>query len=427
MLSVCPYFHVHQPWRVKNYRVFNIGEDHEYFNDDSEADVNNRKVLLKVARKSYLPANETLLHLLQDHPEFRCAFSISGVFLDQVEQFAPEVLDSFKRLVDTGRVEIVGETYYHSLAFFYSRGEFERQVREHERLIRKHFGVRPQVFRNTELAYNNELAQWAERAGYAGILAEGWDPVLGWRSPNFLYRPAGTSRIKALLKNYKLSDDIAFRFSERSWKEWPLSAEKFAHWVSAIHGNGNTVNLFMDYETFGEHQWEDSGIFHFLRAMPRELMRHPDTVFMTPSEVARAYEPVGEFDVPHVLTWADSERDLTAWVGNDIQRAAVNALYALETAVLRTRDTKLVEDWRRLQTSDHFYYMCTKWFSDGDVHKYFSPYETPYTAYIAFMNALNDLELRIQKATRKDRGIWSSLRAKLSSFIPRIAPFHYQN
>lgn len=426
MLSVCPYFHVHQPWRVKRYRIFNIGNDHSYFNDDSEADLNNRRVLEKVARKCYLPANETLYQLLKTHPEFRFAFSISGVFLDQLEQHLPDVLDSFKRLVATGRVEIVGETYYHSLAFFYSRPEFERQVFKHRNLIRRHFGVIPKVFRNTELSYNNDLAKWAEDAGFNGILAEGWEPILGWRSPNFLYRPKGTKRIKVLLKNYKLSDDVAFRFSERSWKEWPLSAEKFGSWVSAIHGNGNTVNLFMDYETFGEHQWEHSGIFHFLQALPKELMRHPDTVFMTPSEVARAYETVGEFDVPHVLTWADTERDLTAWTGNDIQRAAIAAVYALESPILATGDKTLIEDWRRLQTSDHFYYMCTKWFSDGDVHAYFNPYETPYTAYIAFMNVLNDLELRVQKVSRTRRGKWSSALARIRSFLPSLTPFSYQ-
>lgn len=405
MLSVCPYFHVHQPWRVKRYRVFNIGEDHNYFNDDSESSLNNVHVLNKVARKSYLPANATLLNLIKEHPEFRCAFSISGVLIEQLEQFAPEVLDSFKQLVDTGNVEIVGETYHHSLAFFHSLPEFKRQVREHERVIGKHFGIRPKVFRNTELSYNNALARWAEKEGYRGILAEGWDPILGWRSPNFLYAPPGCNRIKILLKNYRLSDDIAFRFSERSWREWPMNAEKFSSWVSAVHGNGQTVNLFMDYETFGEHQWEDSGIFEFLKALPRELMRHPDTVFMTPSEVVDAYSTVGVFDVPHVVTWADTERDLTAWMGNDIQKSALNAIYAVERDVLATKDARIIADWRKLQTSDHFYYMCTKWFADGDVHKYFSPYETPYTAHIAFMNALSDLQLRVQRAQKKS--FWS--------------------
>ncbi|HEY4517642.1 MAG TPA: glycoside hydrolase family 57 protein [Candidatus Paceibacterota bacterium] len=396
MLSICAYFHVHQPMRIKRYRVFDIGRDHEYFNDSSETDLNNARVLQKVARKSYLPTNEILFGLLKRHKEFRFAFSFSGVLLDQLEAGFPEVLDSFKRLVAVGRVEILADTYHHSLAFFYAPEEFERQVRQHEQTIKRIFGVTPRVLRNTELSYRNDLALWAEKAGYLGIMAEGWEHYLGWRSPNFLYRPKDTKKIKVLLKNYRLSDDVAFRFSERSWKGWPLTADKFSGWVNANHGNGNTINLFMDFETFGEHQWEDSGIFHFLEALPQEIMRHPETTFKTPSETVQAYETVGEFDVPHILTWADTERDLSAWVGNDIQRSAITAIYGLEESVLETRNEKLIEDWRRLQTSDHFYYMCTKWFGDGDVHKYFNPYQSPYDAYIAFMNVLSDVKLRIQ-------------------------------
>ncbi|OGG47659.1 alpha-amylase [Candidatus Kaiserbacteria bacterium RIFCSPHIGHO2_02_FULL_50_9] len=404
MLSVCHYFHVHQPRRIKRYRVFDIGRDHGYFNDATETDLNNRRVLAKVAGKSYLPTNQTLQDLLQRHPEFTFSFSFSGVLLDQLEENFPEVLDSFKRLIATGRVEILADTHYHSLAFFYSLPEFERQIELHERTIRRLFGVVPKVLRNTELSYRNDLATWAEAHGYIGIMAEGWDHALASRSPNFLYRPPGCKKIKVLLKNYRLSDDVAFRFSERSWKGWPLTAPKFAEWVNAHHGDGQTVNLFMDYETFGEHQWEDSGIFHFLSALPGELLKHPDTVFKTPSQTAAAYEPVGEIDVPYILTWADTERDLSAWVGNDIQRSAIAALYALEEEVLHTDDAKLIEDWRYLQTSDHFYYMCTKWFADGDVHKYFNPYQSPYDAYIAFMNVLSDVKLRLQKErTRQTR------------------------
>ena len=396
MLSVCAYFHVHQPYRIKRYRIFDIGNDHEYFNDSSETDLNNRRVLAKVAGKSYVPTNEVLLGLLKKHPEFRFAFSFSGVLLDQLESDFPDVLDSFKRLIATGRVEVLADTYHHSLAFFYSPKEFKRQIQLHSETIWRLFRVRPHVLRNTELSYRNDLAKWAEEYGFEGIMAEGWDHYLGWRSPNFLYRPKDCQKIKVLLKNYRLSDDIAFRFSERSFKGWPVTAEKFAHWVNAHHGTGETINLFMDYETFGEHQWEDSGIFHFLRALPGELMKHPETMFRTPTETVRALHTVGEFDVPHILTWADTERDLSAWVSNDIQRSAITELYALEENVLRTKNEKLIEYLRRLQTSDHFYYMCTKWFADGDVHKYFNPYASPYDAYIAFMNALNDLKLRIK-------------------------------
>ena len=260
------------------------------------------------------------------------------------------------------------------------------------------FGYTPRVFRNTELSYRNDLAKWCEDHGYLGIMAEGWEPVLGWRSPNYLYRPVGCERIKILLKNYKLSDDIAFRFGNREWTSWPLSAETYRDWVFAHHGNGSTINLFMDYETFGEHQWSDTGIFDFMRALPGMLLEHPDTTFLTPSQTVAAYDAVGELDVPSVLTWADTDRDLTAWTGNDIQKDARGRTYAHEPDVLATGDAVLVENWRKLTTSDHFYYMCTKWSADGDVHAYFSPYQSPYDAYVAFMNALSDLQLRVSNA-----------------------------
>jgi alpha-amylase len=395
MSSICFYFQVHQPLRIKKYRVFDVGNDHNYFNDSSNTDLNNKKVLAKVAEKSYLPANRLMLELLDKHPEFKISYSFSGVFLEQIEQDFPLVLKSFRELVDTGRVEIMSETYHHSLSFFYSRNEFERQVDKHRSLVRRLFGVSPRVFRNTELAYTNDLALWAEERNYSAVMAEGWDGILGWRSPNFIYHPKGAGKIKLLLKNYKLSDDMAFRFSEKTWREWPLTAEKFASWVSAINGNGEIVNLFMDYETFGEHQWADKGIFQFLRKLPEEVLAHPDNNFVTPSEAVERYEARGEIDVPHVVTWADTERDLSAWTGNAIQSSAIKFLYEMENGVLSSNDDQLVEDWRKLQTSDHFYYMCTKWFSDGDVHKYFNPYESPYDAFISFMNAAQDLKLRV--------------------------------
>ena len=401
MSSICLYFQVHQPLRIKKYRVFDIGYDHEYFNDVSETNLNNKKVLEKVSRKSYLPANRILLKLLKEIPEFKISYSFSGIVLEQFEKFLPNVLDSFKELVDTKKVEILSETYHHSLAFFYSKKEFEEQVEKHKKLIKRLFKVNPVVFRNTELAYTNELAQWADKKGYKAILGEGWDSFLGWRSPNFVYRPQGTKNIKLLLKNYKLSDDIAFRFSEKSWSQWPLTAEKFANWVSAINGNGQLVNLFMDYETFGEHQWEDAGIFRFLKRVPYELLKHPDNDFVTPSEAAKRYSAVDVIDVPGVVTWADSERDLSAWVGNQIQKSAIGFIYDLESKVKKCGDNTILDDWRKLQTSDHFYYMCTKWFDDGDVHKYFNPYESPYDAFISFMNAAKDLEIRVKAKAKK--------------------------
>lgn len=401
MPSVCFYFQVHQPRRIKKYSIFHIGKDREYFNDSSETSLNNKRILERVSKKCYLPANETLLRLLHRHPEFKISFSLSGIFLEQLEENFPEVLESFQKLVATGRVEILSETYYHSLAFLHSPEEFRRQVLMHRRKVKKLFDTKPQVFRNTELIYNNDLAQEVERLGYKGIITEGADYILDWRSPNFLYKPKGTKTISLLLKNYRLSDDIAFRFSSKDWKEYPLTAPKFAQWVNKVNGNGQVVNLFMDYETFGEHQWEDTGIFAFLSALPGEILKHPDNNFLTPTEVVETYKPVGELDIPQYISWADVERDLSAWLSNDMQQDAMKKLYELEETVYTLDDKKLIEDWQRLQTSDHFYYMCTKWFADGDVHKYFNPYDSPYDAFISYMNILQDMKLRIQETKGK--------------------------
>ncbi|MBD3355166.1 polysaccharide deacetylase family protein, partial [Candidatus Woesearchaeota archaeon] len=383
MVDVCFYFQVHQPARLKNYSVFEIGKNHDYFDHKK-----NRDVLEKVSNKCYIPANNLMLQLIKNHPEFRISYSLSGILLDQLEEYAPEVLQSFQSLADTGNVEILEETYYHSLAFMYSKSEFKKQIALHKKKIKKLFNYTPKIFRNTELIYNNELANYIEKMGYKGILAEGADHVLGWRSPNFVYSPKTTSKIKLLLKNYKLSDDIAFRFSNQGWPEWPLTTGKFTQWVNNINGGGNTVNLFMDYETFGEHQWSSTGIFNFMKNLPKEILKHPDNSFATPSEIVKKFEPLGELDVHHVVSWADMERDLSAWLGNKMQQSAVQKIYALEKTVKRSKDEKLVEDWRKLQTSDHFYYMCTKWFNDGDVHKYFNPYDSPYDAFITYMNIL---------------------------------------
>jgi alpha-amylase len=395
--KICLYLHVHQPYRVRRYSIFDAGLDSNYWQDpDTSADWSNEKIIHKVAEKSYRPMNKLLQQLLDRHPEFNFSLSITGTLLEQLEQWAPDVLESFKELVDTGRVEIVGETYYHSLAFFYSLEEFERQVHAHKQKVKELFGVTPKVLRNTELAYNNDLAYWADKAGYKGIITEGWDPVLGWRSPNFMYRPAYTEKIRLLLKNYRLSDDIAFRFSDRTWADWPLTSEKFLGWINEIPQDQELINLFVDYETFGEHQWDDHGIFDFMRHFPAEFTKAGNS-FMTFSDAIKHFEPVDSIDVPHTITWADTERDLTAWLGNAMQTEAITELYRLEHEILATGNLELISDWRRLQTSDHFYYMCTKWFSDGDVHAYFSPYETPYEAFMYFCNALKDLKLRLMK------------------------------
>jgi alpha-amylase len=388
------YLHVHQPYRLRHYTVFDSGVNHNYFDADYDDKASNERILKKVAEKSYLPANARLLQLLEDNPKFKLSLSITGTALEQLERWSPEALASFKRLVDTGRVEIAGETYHHTLAFFYSRQEFEIQVDMHRHKVESIFGQTPQVFRNTELAYNNDLAYWADQAGYKGILAEGWDPVLGWRSPNYVYQPAYNDRIRLLLKNYKLSDDIAFRFGDRSWAGWPLTADKFSHWLSEDN-NATNFNLFLDYETFGEHQWDESGIFGFLEHLPKEWLKTAGHTFMTLSEVIDAFEPVDRVDMPQTVTWADTERDLSAWLGNAMQSSSIGSLYGLEDSIISTNDLALIDNWRRLQTSDHFYYMCTKWFNDGDIHAYFSPYDTPYEAYMNFMNAYRDLQFRL--------------------------------
>jgi alpha-amylase len=401
MPSIALYLKTHQPFRVKRYRFFDIGQDHNYFNDDHPTNkTNNDFIIRKVATKSYLPANKKLLSLLNKYSDFCFSISLSGVLLEQLERVSPETIVSFQKLVETGRVEVLGETYYHSLSFFYSKEEFERQVLMQEKILKRLFGIsKPKVFSNTELAYRNDLGIWIEESGYKGIVTEGWDPILGWRSPNFVYRPKGTKEARLLLKNYKLSDDVAFRFSNKGWSEWPLTAEKYAQWVHSISGNGDTVNLFMDYETFGEHQWAETGIFDFLEAMPKEIYKHPDWSFKTLSQTIKSYPVRDEVDVPNILTWADTERDLTAWTGNEMQRSVLDILYSMENKIIETKEKKLLDDWRKLQTSDHVYYMCTKWFADGDVHTYFSPYESPYEAYMSVMNAIHDLQLRLDKVT----------------------------
>ena len=380
--------------RLRHYTVFE--KDDKYFDD-----YKNASICRKVANKCYLPANRVLLDLVRRFQgRFKISYSITGTLLEQIQLYCPEVMSTFDALAETGCVEFLAETYYHSLSFLYSRDEFIEQVDKHSETIEKLFGQKPRVFRNTELIYNNDLAALIESLGrFDAIITEGADHILGYRSPNYVYQPKGCSKLKLLLKNYSLSDDIAFRFSNRAWSEWPLTADKFAQWVNRVNGNGYVVNLFMDYETFGEHQWEDTGIFDFMRHLPEEVLKHPDNNFKTPSEVVASYEPVGTIDVPHLISWADTERDLSAWLGNAMQSSAIHELYRLEKKIKKGGDEKIVTDWRKLQTSDHFYYMCTKYFSDGDVHKYFNPYDSPYDSYINFMNVLGNLYNRCSQQT----------------------------
>ncbi|UCH14598.1 MAG: polysaccharide deacetylase family protein [Bacteroidales bacterium] len=394
MKKICFYFQVHQPFRYKRYRFFDIGNDHYYYDDYM-----NESIMRKVADKCYLPANKILLDLIKKYGnQFKVTFSLSGIVLDQLELYAPDVLDSFKELAETGCVEFLAETYSHSLVALKNKEEFNKQVKEHTERIKKYFNQEPEVFRNTELVYSDEIGAQVYEMGFKAILTEGAKHVLGWKSPNYLYYNAINPRLKVLLKNFKLSDDIAFRFSNKGWEEYPLTAEKFADWLSNLDKKEEIVNLFMDYETFGEHQWSDTGIFDFLSALPGALFKKTGFSFCTPSEAADELQAIAAVNVPYPISWADEERDLTAWLGNELQVDAFDKVYSLTEKVNKCDDPKILKDWNYLQSSDHFYYMCTKFFSDGEVHAYFNPYESPYDAYINYMNVLSDFILRLNAA-----------------------------
>jgi alpha-amylase len=393
MPSVCIYFQVHQPLRLSKFTVFSKAEIpyKSYFDWDK-----NKKVFDRVARKCYLPTNELLLRLIdKNDSKFRISFSLTGVFVEQAERFNHDVLETFKQLFETGCVDFLDETYYHSLVSLYSEGEFIEQVKEHRQMIKSLVNYKPTVFRNTEALFSNSIAKTVELMGYKAILAEGADYILGWRSPNFIYTPPN-SNLKVLLRNYRLSDDIGFRFSSRNWKEWPLMADKYASWLS--RNEGQCVNLFMDYETFGEHQWEDTGIFGFLEHLPGEVLKHGNLDFKTTKEVAESYEPVGTFDVPHIISWADIERDASAWLGNEMQVYCFEQLKSFEEDLKKNKDEDLLHIWRLLQTSDNLYYLCTKWWADGDVHKYFNPYDSPYDAFVSYANIINDFREKVANA-----------------------------
>ena len=415
MRYICFYFQVHQPYRLRKYRFFDIAHRHDYYDD-----FQNKYILQRVANKCYLPMNQLLLDLIQQYGErFKVSFSISGVALEQFREYVPEVVDSFRKLAETGCVEFLAETYSHSLAVLKDEEEFAYQVQKQQQLLQELIGYKSTAFRNTELIYSDHIGEVVFNLGYDIMLTEGAKHILGWRSPNYLYYNAINPRLRLLLKNFRLSDDIAFRFSNRDWNEWPLTAEKYVSWLNQIDRREEVVNLFMDYETFGEHQWPETGIFDFMRALPHFVFSQSDYVFATPTEVANSLQPVAPVHVPYPISWADEERDLTAWLGNDLQDDAFNTLYSYAPEIRKIKQTfeefiqngvtdennslpfaeedyhALIRDWLRLQTSDHFYYMCTKWFADGDVHKYFNPYGTPYEAYTNYMNVLSDFALRV--------------------------------
>jgi alpha-amylase len=390
MTDVCMYFQIHQPYRLRRYRVFDIGSGSPYWDAAT-----NRGVLRRVAERCYLPANAILAEQIRrTGGAFRVAMSCSGVVLEQLEAAAPEVIDSFRDLVATGGVEFLGETYYHSLTSLSDLVEFANQVRMHTALIERLFGVTPRIFRNTELLYHDGLADQIAAMGFHGVLVEGADSILNGRTPNAVYAAAGDTGVRLIPRNYRLSDDVAFRFSQRSWEGWPLTAERYASWLAGV--GAGSAHVFIDYETFGEHQWAETGIFDFLRHLPDECLRR-GVRFVHPSDLA-ARDPADTLRVPYATSWADTERDASAWLGNQLQQAAFNRLNRLYGPVWATHDAGFLDTWRRLSTSDHLYYMSTKRLADAEVHSYFNPYANPYDAFIAYMNVLQDLEQRVEAA-----------------------------
>ena len=393
MASICMYFEVHQPMRLNHFSVFNIGANKShplYYFDDKL----NREIFEKVARKCYLPTNNLLLDLINRYDgKFRISFSLTGTFVEYCQSYMPEVLDSFKELFKTGAVDLIEETYYHSLSGLYDElDEFEDQVKLHNDMIKKNFNYRPRVFRNTEAIYDNRIAKKVADMGYKGIITEGTDKILHWRSPNYVYKPVNAD-LKVLLRNYTLSDDIGFRFSSRMWPGHPLTADKYANWMS--NAEGDLINLFMDYETFGEHHWEDTGIFDFLKHLPSEVFKHGNNDFVTVSEAVERYQTVGEIDVPWAISWADEDRDVSTWLGNDMQRACFSELKEIGRKIKKEGKNDLLHPWRLLSTSDHLYYVSTKGMQDGDVHAYFSHYDGPYDGFINYMNILQDFKQKI--------------------------------
>ena len=400
MKSICFYFQVHQPFRLRTYRFFDIGENHSYYDEYL-----NKTIVRRIAEKCYLPANKIMLDLIEENGSaFKISYSISGVAIDQFKKYAPEVIVSFKKLADTGCVEFLAETYAHSLSSLKNEDEFSRQIIQHANVIEALFGKRPTTFRNTELIYSDHIGSIVHGLGYHTMITEGAKQILGWKSPNYLYCSARNPKLKPLLENFQLSDDIAFRFSQHSWKEWPLTAEKFTRWLCKAEPAQEVINLFMNYETFGEHHWAETGIFNFLKALPKQILGTGQFTFNTPSGLSKTLQPISAITVQDPISWADEERDLTAWLGNDLQNEAFSSLYSVAEQMSTCTDTDLLRDWNYLQTSNHFYYMSTKWFSDGGaMHNYFNPYETPYEAFINYMNVISDFLIRVEDTVGKTK------------------------
>jgi len=396
MKTICLYFQIHQPLRLNRYRFFNIGH-HDYYYDDAT----NERIMRRVAKQCYLPANRLIMQLIKKHQgKFKVSFSISGTALDQFAVYAPEVIKSFRDLADTGCVEFLAETYSHSLAALTDESECQKQVTKHSDKMLELFGQQPRVFRNTELIYSDEIGAMVAKMGFEAVLTEGSKEILGWRSPNFLYCNPLTPKLNVLLKNHTLSDDIAHRFSDFNWNEWPLTAEKYVSWLNKDEKDEQIINLFMNYETFGEHHKKENGIFRFLDSFPGAVLEHSDFQFKTPYEVTLHHDPIADVRIPSPVSWAGEKVGVATWLGNGLQKEAFSQLYALKSKLQGINDPKLLLDWQYLQTSDHFYYMSTKQSSNGDNYAHFNPYQDSYDAFMNYMNILNDFAIRINKAVK---------------------------
>ena len=392
MKAICFYFQIHQPFRLKTYRFFDIGNDHYYYDDFSNDDI-----ITRIAQRSYLPANNMLLDMIKQYGKaFKVAFSISGTALEQLEQYVPEFIESMKELAATGCVEFLSETYAHSLASLEDPDEFVSQVKNHDKKIYQLFGQHPKVFRNTELIYDDDISSMVQSMGFKAAITDGAKHILGWKSPNYVYSSATASKLKLLLKNSKLSDDITFRFSNPEWASYPLAADKYIDWIANLPQEEQIINLFMNYETFGELQPRETGIFEFMKALPR-FAAERGIEFWTPSEVVSKLKSVGSLSVPYPMSWADEARDTSAWLGNTLQKEAVKKLYSISERVRLCDDKRIKQDWYYLQASDHFFYMSTKHSEDGSVHSHYSPYDSPYMAFTNYMNVLSDFMIRVDE------------------------------
>jgi alpha-amylase len=429
MSSIVLCFEVHQPFRVNHFSVNGCSLTQEkYFEKFFNKNL-NKFIFDRASRKCYLPTTDTILELVdsfkKDKKKFKCTFNLSGVWLEQCEKWQPDLLENFKQLADSGMVEFLGSTYFHSLAgLFKNHSEFKEQIKMQTQAMKDYLGYEPTNFVNTEMLYNNLIAKTAEDLNFQSIFTEGTERVLEWRSPNHVYARGPVKendkplnkRIKVLTRNYRLSDDVGYRFSSKEWNEWPLTAEKYSVWLSAT--NGQYINVFMDFETFGEHQPEESGIFFFLKALPWKVFNWENLDFKLPSEIIKEYDPVGEIDVHenNTVSWADMERDNSAWLGNSMQQMAFEELTNVESLV-KQNGKALLRFWRLLQQSDHFYYMCTKWWADGDVHHYFSPFSTPHDGFISMISGISDLKVKLARELGKNEALNGKKREKLKKAL----------